>query len=70
MQCNLSDMASEPNDCTRSDRLWVVRIADDTAESVAQPSIWRIRVYYEDTDSGGAVYHANYLRFFERCRTE
>lgn len=29
-----------------------------------------IRVYYEDTDAGGVVYHANYLRFFERCRTE
>jgi len=29
-----------------------------------------IRVYYEDTDAGGVVYHANYLRFFERARTE
>lgn len=29
-----------------------------------------IRVYYEDTDFSGAVYHANYLRFFERGRTE
>lgn len=28
------------------------------------------RVYYEDTDAGGVVYHANYLRFFERARTE
>lgn len=28
------------------------------------------RVYYEDTDAGGIVYHANYLRFFERARTE
>jgi acyl-CoA thioester hydrolase len=27
-------------------------------------------VYYEDTDTGGVVYYANYLRFFERCRTE
>lgn len=31
---------------------------------------WPIRVYYEDTDSGGLVYHANYLKFFERARTE
>lgn len=31
---------------------------------------WPIRVYYEDTDSGGVVYHANYLCFFERARTE
>lgn len=29
-----------------------------------------IRVYYEDTDAGGVVYHANYLGFFERARTE
>ncbi|BCS56109.1 YbgC/FadM family acyl-CoA thioesterase [Geobacter sp. SVR] len=29
-----------------------------------------IRVYYEDTDAAGIVYHANYLRFFERARTE
>ena len=29
-----------------------------------------IRVYYEDTDAGGVVYHANYLNFFERARTE
>ncbi len=30
----------------------------------------RIRVYYEDTDAGGIVYHANYLRFFERVRSD
>lgn len=29
-----------------------------------------IRVYYEDTDAGGVVYHANYVCFFERARTE
>jgi len=29
-----------------------------------------IRVYYEDTDSGGIVYHSNYLKFAERARTE
>lgn len=29
-----------------------------------------IRIYYEDTDSGGVVYYANYLRFLERARTE
>lgn len=29
-----------------------------------------IRVYYEDTDTGGVVYYANYLKFFERARTE
>jgi acyl-CoA thioester hydrolase len=31
---------------------------------------WPIRVYYEDTDSGGVVYYANYLKFLERARTE
>lgn len=31
---------------------------------------WPVRVYYEDTDAGGVVYHASYLRFFERARTE
>ena len=30
----------------------------------------QIRVYYEDTDAGGIVYYANYLKFFERARTE
>ena len=29
-----------------------------------------IRIYYEDTDAGGIVYYANYLKFFERARTE
>jgi acyl-CoA thioester hydrolase len=32
--------------------------------------IWPIRVYYEDTDAGGVVFYANYLKFFERARTE
>jgi len=31
---------------------------------------WPVRVYYEDTDAGGVVYNANYLRFMERARTE
>jgi acyl-CoA thioester hydrolase len=31
---------------------------------------WPIRIYYEDTDAGGVVFYANYLKFFERCRTE
>jgi acyl-CoA thioester hydrolase len=30
----------------------------------------RVRVYYEDTDTGGIVFYANYLKFFERARTE
>ncbi len=35
-----------------------------------QPFTWTVRVYYEDTDTGGVVYYANYLKFFERARTE
>jgi acyl-CoA thioester hydrolase len=31
---------------------------------------WPVRVYYEDTDAGGVVYHTNYLKYFERARTE
>lgn len=34
------------------------------------PFQWSVRVYYEDTDAGGVVYYANYLRFLERARTE
>jgi acyl-CoA thioester hydrolase len=31
---------------------------------------WPVRVYFEDTDAAGLVYYANYLKYFERCRTE
>lgn len=34
------------------------------------PFRWPVRVYWEDTDASGVVYHANYLRWFERARTE
>ena len=34
------------------------------------PFVWQARVYWEDTDAGGIVYYANYLRFLERARTE
>jgi acyl-CoA thioester hydrolase len=34
------------------------------------PHIHRLRVYFEDTDAGGMVYYANYLKFAERARTE
>lgn len=38
--------------------------------SYANEFAWPIRVYYESTDAGGVVYHAEYLKFFERARTE
>lgn len=37
---------------------------------MSKPFAWPIRVYYEDTDVGGVVYYANYLRYMERARTE
>jgi acyl-CoA thioester hydrolase len=39
-------------------------------ENASHPFIWKLRVYYEDTDLGGVVYYANYLKFMERARTE
>jgi acyl-CoA thioester hydrolase len=41
-----------------------------TTRGEARPFSWSVRVYYEDTDVGGMVYYANYLRFMERARTE
>jgi acyl-CoA thioester hydrolase len=38
--------------------------------AVSTPFSFPIRVYWEDTDAGGVVYHASYLRFLERARTE
>lgn len=38
--------------------------------SANKPFIWPTRVYWEDTDAGGVVYHAAYLCFMERARTE
>ena len=34
------------------------------------PFVWKVRVYWEDTDAGGVVYHSRYVNFFERARTE
>jgi len=41
-----------------------------TQHSELSTFVWPVRVYYEDTDLGGVVYHANYLKFLERARTE
>jgi len=43
---------------------------EGTSEVLPKAFTWPIRVYYEDTDSGGVVYYANYLKFMERARTE
>jgi len=39
-------------------------------QSRSPPHLFDIRVYYEDTDMGGIVYHANYLKFIERARSD
>jgi acyl-CoA thioester hydrolase len=45
----------------------VERVAENNSSPVFR---WNVRVYFEDTDAAGIVYYANYLKFFERCRTE
>ena len=37
---------------------------------MAKTFIYKTKIYYEDTDAGGIVYYANYLKYFERARTE
>lgn len=49
------------------DLLAVARGTEDDAHTVHRMVV---RVYYEDTDAGGVVYHSNYLQFAERARTE
>lgn len=48
----------------------MTRPAVAEAVDAAPGHTWPIRVYWEDTDAGGIVYYANYLKFFERARTE
>ncbi|TSE25266.1 Acyl-CoA thioesterase YbgC [Tepidimonas sediminis] len=48
----------------------MTRPAAPDPAAAAAPHHWLVRVYWEDTDAGGIVYYANYLKFFERARTE
>jgi len=48
----------------------IARAASPSSPLPAPCFTWPVRVYWEDTDAGGVVYHASYLRFFERARTE
>ena len=52
--------------------MWGAGVRSDSALTYHENKkfIWPIRVYYEDTDAGGVVFYANYLKFFERARTE
>ncbi len=43
---------------------------EDQPDGSVNGFLWPVRVYYEDTDAGGVVYYANYLKFMERARTE
>jgi acyl-CoA thioester hydrolase len=43
---------------------------NDNTSQLQDAFSWPVRVYYEDTDAGGVVFYANYLKFFERARTE
>lgn len=45
-------------------------MSDITLSSATEPFEWPVRVYWEDTDAGGVVYHTSYLRFMERARSE
>jgi acyl-CoA thioester hydrolase len=46
------------------------KMSATSTETRAEGFRWPVRVYYEDTDAGGVVFNANYLRFMERARTE
>jgi acyl-CoA thioester hydrolase len=47
-----------------------LRQSPDARRQTSVVFSWAVRVYYEDTDLGGVVYYANYLKFLERARTE
>lgn len=48
----------------------LIQPASALMQNLATDFEWPIRIYWEDTDAGGIVYHARYLHFFERARTE
>ena len=45
-------------------------VASTQPAQAHKPFYWPVRIYWQDTDAGGIVHHANYLNFFERARTE
>jgi acyl-CoA thioester hydrolase len=60
-------MHAKPKSATPSPRTPHAADADADADTVFRHTL---RVYWEDTDAGGVVFYANYLKFFERARTE
>jgi acyl-CoA thioester hydrolase len=55
---------------TASDGAVISASSANAANATARVFEWPIRVYWEDTDAGGVVYHSIYLNYFERCRSE
>lgn len=49
---------------------YIMQYKISNREKLMKTFDWPVRVYYEDTDAGGVVYHARYLAFYERARTE
>lgn len=62
-------MAATPVNVSPADGSSVHDSPDDESLGAA-PFSWPVRIYWEDTDAGGIVYYANYLKFMERARTE
>jgi hypothetical protein len=58
--------------CASSITVWAqdFQDAEVIVNAIGAKSVFDLRVYYEDTDFSGRVYHASYLRFLERGRTE
>ncbi len=48
----------------------MTEVSHDAQDAAQATHVFLLRVYYEDTDSGGVVYYANYLKYAERARTE
>lgn len=51
-------------------RSGVLSVSHQSPADPGQTFVWPVRVYWEDTDGGGVVYHSRYLNFFERARSE
>ncbi len=63
-------LSTAPTDHPSADRQGLVDLPGNPTTPLDPALPWRVRVYWEDTDAGGVVFYANYLRFFERARTE
>ena len=62
-------MSDEGHEGHESD-VRTTHVTSVTHVTLVTPFVWPVRVYWEDTDAGGIVYYANYMKFMERARTE